>query len=164
MAIHPEAIPGSVVSTPAVGALLTRPRTGGGDDPAGVRNDFPIVKEKLPEFPPTSSLPRSARFTRPGCAFLEAKTRRPVTLSRCWKKPMRSAANSPVLVGVSPDEIGFLSSTSEGREHRRRLARNKPGDNVVVDDLHYSTSYALYRHLESSRGVELRIAKNRDGR
>ena len=39
----------------------------------------------------------------------------------------------------------------------------KAGDNVVVDDLHYSTEFVLYRALEASRGIELRIVKNRDG-
>ena len=38
-----------------------------------------------------------------------------------------------------------------------------PGDNVVVDDLHYTTEFVLYRALEASRGIELRIVKNRDG-
>jgi selenocysteine lyase/cysteine desulfurase len=34
---------------------------------------------------------------------------------------------------------------------------------VVVDDLHYTTEFVLYRALEASRGIELRIVKNRDG-
>jgi selenocysteine lyase/cysteine desulfurase len=34
---------------------------------------------------------------------------------------------------------------------------------VVVDDLHYSTEFVLYRALEASRWIELRIVKNRDG-
>jgi selenocysteine lyase/cysteine desulfurase len=38
-----------------------------------------------------------------------------------------------------------------------------PGDNVVVDDLHYTTEFVLYRALEATRGIELRIVKNRDG-
>lgn len=39
----------------------------------------------------------------------------------------------------------------------------KPGDNVVVDDLHYDTEFVLYRALEASQGIELRIVKNREG-
>src|SRR5207237_9050761 len=37
------------------------------------------------------------------------------------------------------------------------------GDNVVVDDLHYPTEFVLYRALEASKGIELRIARNRGG-
>jgi selenocysteine lyase/cysteine desulfurase len=38
------------------------------------------------------------------------------------------------------------------------------GDNVVLDDLHYSTTFAIYKHLEEIKGIELRIVPNRDGR
>ena len=41
----------------------------------------------------------------------------------------------------------------------------KPGDKrwVEIDDLHYTTELnVLYRALETSHGVELRIVKNRE--
>ncbi|MDH4065253.1 MAG: aminotransferase class V-fold PLP-dependent enzyme, partial [Acidobacteriota bacterium] len=31
-------------------------------------------------------------------------------------------------------------------------------------DLHYETEFVLYRHLQDTRGVELRVARHRDGR
>ena len=40
----------------------------------------------------------------------------------------------------------------------------KPGDNIVIDDLHYETEFVLYRHLQDTRGIELRVARHRDGR
>jgi selenocysteine lyase/cysteine desulfurase len=40
----------------------------------------------------------------------------------------------------------------------------KAGDNVVVDELHYETSFVLYRHLEETRRISLRIVEHRDGR
>jgi selenocysteine lyase/cysteine desulfurase len=163
MAITRRQFLGSVVSTPAVGALLTRPATGGGDDPLGVRSDFPIVQEKI-YLNSAYIAPCPVAVTQAGCAFLEAKTRRPISLEQMLEKTDEVRGQFARLVGVSPDEIGFLSSTSEGENIVVGSLGLKPGDNVVVDDLHYSTSYALYRHLESSRGVELRIAKNRDGR
>ena len=60
-------------------------------------------------------------------------------------------------------EVGFLSSTSEGENILARALALKPGDNVVVDELHYNTTFVLYRHLEQTTGVELRIARARDG-
>ena len=67
------------------------------------------------------------------------------------------------LIGAQPAEIGFLFSTSEGENivaHALGLTR---GDNVVVDELHYNTSFVLYSHLEQTTGVELRIVKAREG-
>jgi selenocysteine lyase/cysteine desulfurase len=38
-----------------------------------------------------------------------------------------------------------------------------PGDNVVIDQLHYMTTFVLYKHLEKSVGIEVRIAQATDG-
>jgi len=154
---------GAVVSTPAIGSLLARPPAGGGDDPLGVRGDFPVVKEKI-YLNSAYIAPCPVAVTQAGCAFLESKTRRPISLDEMLEKTAEVRCQFARLVGASADEIGFLSSTSEGENIVVGSLEMKPGDNVVVDDLHYSTSYALYRHLESRRGVELRIARNRDGR
>jgi selenocysteine lyase/cysteine desulfurase len=40
----------------------------------------------------------------------------------------------------------------------------KEGDNVVLDELHFTTSFVLYRELEKRKGVELRILKPKAGR
>ncbi len=67
------------------------------------------------------------------------------------------------LVSVSSDEIGFLYATTEGENIVARQIGLERGDNVVVDELHYSTSYILYKHLEETLGIELRIARQRGG-
>jgi selenocysteine lyase/cysteine desulfurase len=67
------------------------------------------------------------------------------------------------LVNATPDEIGLLNSTGEGENVIANGVGLKPGDNVVVDDLHYTSEFVLYRALEASRGIELRIVKNRNG-
>jgi selenocysteine lyase/cysteine desulfurase len=154
---------GSVVATPAVGALLARPAQAGGDDPLGIRKDFPVVQEKI-YLNSAYIAPCPVDVTQAGCAFLESKSRQPISLDQMLEKTTEVRRQFARLVGVSPDEIGFLSATSEGENIVVGSLEFKPGDNVVVDDLHYSTSYALYRQLESSRGIDLRIAKNRDGR
>src|SRR2546427_3873180 len=55
-------------------------------------------------------------------------------------------------------------ATSEGENIVTSALDLKAGDNVVVDELHYNTSFVLYRHLEATRGIALRIVKHRDGR
>jgi selenocysteine lyase/cysteine desulfurase len=66
-------------------------------------------------------------------------------------------------VGVSAEEIGFLNSTSGGENLVVRSLGLVPGDNVVIDELHYMTTFVLYKHLEKSVGIEVRIAKATDG-
>jgi selenocysteine lyase/cysteine desulfurase len=67
------------------------------------------------------------------------------------------------LVNATPDEIGLLFSTGDGENVIANGVGLKAGDNVVVDDLNYTTEFVLYRALEVTRGIELRIVKNRGG-
>src|SRR5205807_7547746 len=67
------------------------------------------------------------------------------------------------LVGATAEEIGFLFATSEGENVVTHALDLKAGDNVVVDELHYTTSFVLYRELQKSRGIDLRIVKHHDG-
>ncbi len=67
------------------------------------------------------------------------------------------------IVNAAPDEIGLLNSTGEGESVIANGIGLRAGDNVVIDDLHYNTEFVLYRALEASRGIELRIVKSRDG-
>ena len=66
-------------------------------------------------------------------------------------------------MNATADEIGLLFSTAEGENVIAQGLDLVAGDNVVVDELHYPTEFVLYRALEASRGIELRIAKHRDG-
>ncbi len=67
------------------------------------------------------------------------------------------------MVNATPDEIGLLFSTGDGENVIANGVGLKAGDNVVVDDLHYSTGVCPLRALEASRGIELRIVKSRNG-
>jgi len=67
------------------------------------------------------------------------------------------------LVNATPDEIGLLFSTAEGENILAHGLDLVAGDNVVIDALHYPTEFVLYRALEASRGIELRVARHRDG-
>jgi selenocysteine lyase/cysteine desulfurase len=66
-------------------------------------------------------------------------------------------------INASPDEIGLLSATSEGENLVAGALDLQPGDNVVIDELHYQTEFVLFRQLERRRGIELRIARHNRG-
>jgi selenocysteine lyase/cysteine desulfurase len=68
------------------------------------------------------------------------------------------------LFGASTQEIGFLYSTSEGENIVSHALHLKPGDNVVLDDLHYTTTYVLYDTLAKKLGFEVRIVPSVEGR
>jgi selenocysteine lyase/cysteine desulfurase len=67
------------------------------------------------------------------------------------------------LINATADEIAFVQSTSDG-ENIVVAGMDLPrrGGNVVVDDLHFTTSLFMYKTLEE-RGLELRVVKHRDG-
>lgn len=66
------------------------------------------------------------------------------------------------LIGASASEIAFTASTSDG-ENIVVMGLDLPGKggNVVIDELHFTTSLYMYKALEQ-QGVELRIVKHRD--
>jgi selenocysteine lyase/cysteine desulfurase len=66
------------------------------------------------------------------------------------------------MIGAAPTEIAFTSSTSDGENivvMGMDLAKKK--GNVVIDELHFTTSLYMYKELEK-QGVELRIVKHRN--
>lgn len=133
-----------------------------GDDPLGVRADFPIVRAGV-YLNSAYITPVPNQVVAVGRSFLESKALRPIPLGEMLKKTDEVRAQFARLVHAGPDEIGFLFATSEGENVVANALDLGPGDNVVIDQLHYETEFVLYRHLEDTRGVELRIAKHRDG-
>jgi selenocysteine lyase/cysteine desulfurase len=133
------------------------------DDPLGVRGDFPIVGERT-YLNSAYITPVPAQVVAAGRAFVESKALRPIPLGEMLRKTDEVRAQFARLINADADEIGFLFSTSEGENIVANALDLKPGDNVVVDDLHYETEFVLYRHLQETKGVELRVAKHRGGR
>jgi selenocysteine lyase/cysteine desulfurase len=133
------------------------------DDPLGVRGDFPIVDERT--FLNSAYIaPIPMQVVRAGQAFLEEKARRSFQLGPLLKKCDEVRAQFARLIGAaSPNEVGLLFSTAEGENVVAAGLGLKAGDNVVIDELHYNTEFVLYRMLEKLNGVELRIAKHRNG-
>jgi len=133
-----------------------------GDDPLGVRRDFPVVGESTYlDSPYITPSPRQA--VEAAVAFTEAKGRDPVSLGRMLEESAVVRQRYAQLIGASEAEVGLLFATSEGENIVARALDFRAGDNVVIDDLHYDTTYVLYRHLAETLGVDLIVVPNRDG-
>jgi selenocysteine lyase/cysteine desulfurase len=131
-------------------------------DPLGVRDDFPIVAEHI-YLNSAYIAPVSRAVVAASRAYIEGKSGRPMQVGALMAACDAVRAQFARMVNATPGEIGLLNSTGEGENAIANGVGLMPGDNVVVDDLHYTTEFVLYRALEASRGIELRIVKNRDG-
>jgi len=145
-------------ATPAV----SRAQSAGGDDPLGVRADFPVL-QKWTYLNSPYIAPSPQSVVDATVAFHQAKASDPVSLGSMLAEERKVRERFAQLVGASPGEIGILSTTSEGENVVTAALNLKSGDNVVIDDLHYDTTVFLYDHLVNARGIELRIVENVDG-
>ena len=68
------------------------------------------------------------------------------------------------LFGATRDEVALLFSTSDAENIVTNALDLQPGDNVVIDELHFITTFVLYRRLEKTKGIELRIVPHTNGR
>jgi cysteine desulfurase / selenocysteine lyase len=133
------------------------------DDPLGIRREFPVVGEGL-YLNSAYIAPVPAPVVKAGRAFAERKMTNPIPLDEMLRKTDEVRAQLARLVNAAPDEIGFLYATSEGENILAAALDLTAGDNVVVDELHYNTSFVLYRELEKTKRIELRIVRHRNGR
>ena len=134
-----------------------------GPDPLGVRADFPITRQDLTFLDSAFITPIPRQAAEAGAAFFHAKAERPLIYEEVLQLGEDVRGKFARLVNATPDEIGLLFSTGEGENVVADGLDLKAGDNVVIDELHYETEFVLYRALEKSRGVELRVVKHRDG-
>lgn len=153
---------GVVSGAAGVAALPAGARAAGDDDPLGVRRDFPVVREGL-YLNSAYITPVPLPVAEAARAFADRKASKPIPLDEMLRKTDEVRGQFARLIGADPDEVGFLFATSEGENIVAGALDMKPGDNVVVDELHYNTSFVLYRRLEQTRRIELRIVKHRGG-
>ena len=154
-----------LAALPAIGSVIpARPSTQPADasDPLGVRDDFAAASGQL-YLDSAYIAPTPRPVVEAGRMFAESKGRQPISLGDMLTRTDQVRAAFARLVGADSAEIGFLFATSEGENIVAGARGLTQGDNVVVDELHYNTSFVLYRHLERTRGVELRIVKARAG-
>jgi selenocysteine lyase/cysteine desulfurase len=150
-------------STFAASAAFHAPAKDAESDPLGVRADFPAATQSL-YLNSAYIAPVPRPVAEAGRAFADRKATRPIPLDDMLQKTNDVRVQFARLIRADPEEVGFLYATSEGENILAAALELKPGDNVVVDELHYNTTFVLYRHLEQTRRIELRIVKHRDGR
>lgn len=147
----------SGAATPARGA-----QAGDEDDPLGRRRDFPVLENwtylNSPYIAPSPQSVIDATV-----AFHQAKASDPISLGSMLEETRALRQRFAALVNADPGEIGLLSTTSEGENVVTAALDLRPGDNVVIDDLHYDTTVFLYDHLVEERGIDVRVVKNIGG-
>ena len=152
-------------AAPAAAALAALPATrlrSKEEDPLDVRSYFPVTRDE--NYLNSSYIaPPPTQVEEAGVAFVRSKTRDPISLGDMVAKADEVRGKFARLVGVSAKEIGFVNSTSDGENLVVRSLDLAPGDNVVIDQLHYMTTFVLYKQLEQTKGIEVRIAKAKGG-
>ncbi len=132
------------------------------EDPLGVRADFPITRNL--RFLATSWIGPMPTVVRDVAVdYVDEKMQWADTRLRLEKKEMARTAFAE-LFGAKPQEVALLFSTGDAENIVTRGLDLKAGDNVVIDDLHFTSSFVLYRQLEEDRGIELRIVPQKEGR
>ena len=131
------------------------------EDPLGIRADFPITREQA--YLNTSSVGPIPRVVRD--AALDYADRKMLSPDKSRADVLEAAREGFAdLFGAKKEEIAILYSTSDGENVAARALDLRAGDNVVLDELHFTTSFLLYRELEEELGIELRIVPHVDGR
>ena len=155
----------SFLTTTAAGLATLPPSRGmtlpAEEDPLGVRADFPITRNLT--FLASSWIGPMPRVVRDiAVDYVDEKMHWADSRFRLEKKEMTRIAFAE-LFGAKPEEVALLFATGDAENIVTRGLDLKAGDNVVIDDLHFTSSWVLYRHLEKEKGVELRIVPQKNG-
>jgi selenocysteine lyase/cysteine desulfurase len=145
---------------PETGAAAPPVRDTG--DPLGVRADFPITASRT-YLNSAYIAPTPKQVMAAGRAFMERRTTQPLNVGDLLRQVGATRARFAGLINAAPEECALLYTTTEGENIVANSIPWTAGDNVVVDDLHYEAAFVLYRQLEKTHGIELRIARSRDG-
>lgn len=150
------------VTAGAAIAPLQRTAPAAGDDPLGVRKDFPALRDYTFLNTAYTGLISQA-VVDAAREWTANRAGRTYTVGEMLAKTDEARALYAEMIGARADEIAFLSSTSEGENIVVNSLDFKPGDNVVYDDLVYPSTPIIYERLAKTRGVEIRVAKSRNG-
>ncbi|HEY7817037.1 MAG TPA: aminotransferase class V-fold PLP-dependent enzyme, partial [Vicinamibacteria bacterium] len=134
------------------------------DDPLGVRGQF-AVTERETYLNSAYVGPMPNVVYEAALKYAEEQRLTPsVGLDISMERKERTRQKFAEIFGAKPEEIALLFSTSDAENIVTRALDLKPGDNVVIDELHFITTFVLYRELEKRNGIELRIVRHKDGR
>ena len=149
-------------ATAAAAAIPVHQVVGAGDDPLGVRRDFPALRElTFLNTAYTGLIPQAV--VDAAREWTETRARRGYTVGEMLAKADAVRKLYGEMFGAGEDEIAFLSSTTEGENIVVDSIDFKAGDNVVYDDLVYPSTPVIYQRLATEKGVEIRVVKSRNG-
>ena len=152
--------PGSL-DQPNTGRTLPWAKTASEDDPLGVRASFPVTDE-LAYLNTASVGPLPVPVRDALHAYADNKMRR--RDAAAGREAIAGARSRFAgMFGADEDELAFLYATSGAENIIVSAMEWRAGDNVVVDELHFVTTFVLYRELERRAGIELRIIPSREG-
>ena len=151
----------SATSALAASAVSAR-RSSSEDDPLGVRADFPATRDSIFfDAAYTALSPQPAiNYAQ---AFLTALGTRPPNVPEMMHESELVRERFAKLIGATKEEVGLVYATSDGENIVTQALNLQAGDNVVIDDLHYRTTYVLYQRLKKELGIEVRIVRNIKG-
>ena len=132
------------------------------DDPLNCRGDFPAAERGAYLNSPYIA-PSPQPVVDAAVAFHRAKGIDPISLGAMLEETRTVRQRFARLVNAKTAEVGLLSTTSEGENVVTAALELGPGDNVVIDDLHYNTTELLYDHLAMQNGIEVRVVRSEDG-
>jgi selenocysteine lyase/cysteine desulfurase len=131
--------------------------------PANLDREFP-VRRNLVYFNHAAVGPLPRRVAEAIAAHNDNVRDRGAADWRRWYAAIETAREkAAVLIGAKRSEIAFLSNTSWGLNLVAQTFPWKEGDNVVADDMEFPSNAYPWLMLEK-RGVQCRLAKNREGR
>mgnify|MGYP003624351111 CR=1 FL=1 len=129
-----------------------------GDDPLGIRGDFPLLE--------TTNFLNTAYHSVAPQQVVDAGVQfyldrgNPADGIGPWIGEGRAVrAKFANMVGAKTSEIGLIHATSDAENIVANALDLKEGDNIVTDDLQYVASFVLYDHFAKTKGVEVRIVK-----
>ncbi len=131
-------------------------------DPLGVRQDFPALRDQV--FLNTAYaglIPQTVADA--ARAWIDRRATTSYTVGEMFARAEEGRALYARMIGAAPEEVAFISSTTEGENIVVNALDWKAGDNVVYDDLVYPSTPAIYQRLADTRGVQIRIVRSRNG-
>lgn len=134
----------------------------GTDDPLCVRADFPGAEDRAffdSAYTALSPKPAVAAAQK----FLQSLTVSPPNVPAMMRESVVTRERFARLIGAAAEEIGLLYATSDGENIVARALNLQRGDNVVIDDLHYQSTYVLYQQLQKELGIEVRVVRHVNG-
>ncbi len=142
---------------------MSDPRGDCPDTSVETRKDFPIAREMaFLDNAFIAPLPAPVRLA--GQQWLEARATSETDVYAMLAAVEDSRRLFARFIGADAEEIGFLYTTSEAENLVANALDLQPGENIVTCDLAYPHATVLGKHLERSRGIEMRIVRHVRGR